>query len=290
MSHEITRRGFTLIELIVALTLFGLVTGAIYGVLRTNQVTYQWQVAQVDMHNTLRTTLSVLRNDLRDLDAGDPLGSDIFSMSSNELVYRATRSLWFLCQPPTATTITVFAADSLRFPRYGSSLNSSSDSLLVYSENDTLSVSDDQWMHFAISGSAAAGSACPGGQSSYTITLSGGALTGVLNGAPVRAMQTWRLATYADGNGDWWLGAQQLYNTGSVSALQPVVGPLNGASGLSLVYYDAGGNTTTTPSEVRSVAISVTSRSDGRVMTSSGLGYATDVLFTSVTLRNNPAN
>ncbi len=290
MSHEITRRGFTLIELVVALTLFGLVTGAIYGVLRTNQLTYQRQVAQVDMHNTLRTTLSVLRSDLRDLDAGDPLGSDILSMSSDELVYRATRSLWFLCQPPTATTITVFAADSLRFPRYGWSLTFSSDSLSVYSENDTLSVSDNQWMRFAISGSAAAGSACPGGQSSYTITLSGGALTGVFNGAPVRGMQTWRLKTYADVRGDWWLGAQQLYNTGSVSALQPVVGPLNGASGLSLVYYDAGGNTTTTPSDVRSVAISVTSRSDGRVMTLSGLGYATDGLSTSVTLRNNPAN
>ncbi len=65
MSHKITRRGFTLIELIVALTLFGLVTGAIYGVLRTNQLTYQRQVAQIDMNNTARTTLSVLRSDLR---------------------------------------------------------------------------------------------------------------------------------------------------------------------------------------------------------------------------------
>jgi prepilin-type N-terminal cleavage/methylation domain-containing protein len=290
MSHKITRRGFTLIELIVALTLFGLVTGSIYGVLRTNQLTYQRQVAQIDMNNTARTTLSVLRNDLRDLDAGDPLGGDILAMGGDSLVYRVTRSLLFLCQPPTATTITVFSADSLRFPKFGWSLSSTMDTLLVYTENDTMSVGDNQWARFAISGSPAAGTACPGGQSSYTITLTGGTLTGVDDGAPVRAMQMWKLKTYADGNGDWWLGAQQLYNTGSASALQPIVGPLNGATGMSMVYYDADGNATTTPSAVRRVAISVTSRSDGRVMTQSGLAYATDGLSTVVTLRNNPAN
>ncbi len=290
MSHEITRRGFTLIELIVALTLFGLVTGAIYGVLRSNQLTYQRQVAQVDMNNTARTTLSVLRNDLRGLDAGDPLGSDILSMGSDFLVYRVTRSLWFLCQPPTATTITVFYADSLRFPKYGWSLSAAMDSLLVYTENDTMSVGDNQWSRFAISGSPALGTACPGGQQSYTITLTGGTLTGVDNGTPVRGMQTWKLTTYVDGLGNWWLGAQQLYNSGSTSALQPVVGPLDGASGLSLVYYDVNGNATTTPADVHRVAIAVTSRSDGRVVTQSGLGYATDGLSTVVTLRNNPAN
>jgi prepilin-type N-terminal cleavage/methylation domain-containing protein len=160
------RHGFTLIELIVALTLFGLVTGAIYGVLRNNQLTYQRQVAQVDMNNTVRTTLHVLRNDLQDLDAGDPLGSDILAMGPDSLVYRVTRSLWFLCQPPTANTITLFYADSLRFPKYGWSMSSAMDSLLVYSENDTSSVSDNQWARFGITGSVTFGSACPGGQSS----------------------------------------------------------------------------------------------------------------------------
>jgi hypothetical protein len=112
----------------------------------------------------------------------------------------------------------------------------------------------------------------------------------VRNGAPVRGMQTWKLKTYVDGRGDWWLGAQQLYNTGTAGALQPVVGPLDGAGGLTLVYYDVNGNATTTPANVVRVSISVTSRSDGRVVTLSGLGYATDGLSTGVTLRNNPVN
>ncbi len=290
MSYEIERRGFTLIELVVSLVLFGIATGAIYSVLRNNQLAYQRQIAQVDMNNTVRTTLHVLRNDLLELDAGDPLGSDIVAMGPDSLVYRATRSMWFICQPPAVNSITVFYADSLRFPRFGWSLSSATDSLFIYAENDESTVSDDQWIRARINGAATFGNGCPGAQASYTIPLTGGLLGGVMDGAPVRSTQMWKLKTYADARGDWWLGAQQLYNAGSTSALQPVVGPINGATGLSIVYYDVDGATTTTPAEVARVAISVTGRSDGRVVTLSGLGYATEALSTGVKLRNNPIN
>jgi prepilin-type N-terminal cleavage/methylation domain-containing protein len=291
------RRGFTLIELLIALILMTAVGGAIYQILLNNQRVYQRQTQQVDMQNNLRTVVGFLPADMRELDAGDPLGGDILSMDSNVVRYKATRGLYFLCTAPDTLglSITVFYGDSLRFPRFVAYPNISRDTLYIYAEGDTTTRTDNAWLRAAVS-SVSYNTNCPQGvlptgAGGYTIGLTGlstAQLARVEKGAPVRSTQIWEVQVYQDALGDWWLGARDYYTSGSWTTVQPIVGPLSGASGLKLVYYDSTGAVTSNRSLVRRVGLTVETRSASRVVTLSGFDYAVEDLATQIALRNNP--
>lgn len=291
------RRGFTLIELLVALVMMAAVAGAIYQLLLNNQRVYQRQTQQVDMQNNLRTVAGFLPADLRELDAGDPLGGDILSMDSSVIRYKATRGLYFLCTAPdtSALTITVFYGDSLRFPRFIAYPNTSRDTLYIYAEGDTATRTDDVWLRSAISSvtynTNCPQGALPTGAGGYTIGLTNvtaGQLARVQRGAPVRATQIWEVQVYQDARGDWWLGAREYFASGAWSTIQPIAGPLSGAAGVKFAYYDSTGAVTTNPARVRRVRLAVTARSSSRVVTLGGFDYALEELATEVALRNNP--
>ena len=65
-------RGFTLIEVLVALTIMGIVTGAIYKLLNTSQRISLAQAEQVSLQSNVRTGSLVVPNELRE-------GVDIWS-------------------------------------------------------------------------------------------------------------------------------------------------------------------------------------------------------------------
>src|SRR5439155_226723 len=65
------RRGFTLIELMVALVLLAIVAGGIYQVLVTNQQTYLAQTQRIDLQQNLRAGVTILPADFRELDPAD---------------------------------------------------------------------------------------------------------------------------------------------------------------------------------------------------------------------------
>src|SRR5213594_1611690 len=112
------RRGFTLIELMVALVLLGIVAGGIYKVLVTNQQTYLAQTQRIDLQQNLRAGVTILPADFREL---DPADGDILLMSATQIQLRAMRQLSFLCTPPvlggglgTAVSMTVRATRPFR--------------------------------------------------------------------------------------------------------------------------------------------------------------------------------
>ncbi len=283
------RPGFTIAEILVVLVLLGVVSGIVVALLTRHRLVHDRQVTAVNMNNTSRIGLNVVRAELLQLSAGDVTGGDILAIAPDSIVYRAPRSLFFLCQAPdtVANTITLFATDSLRFPRFGWALTPSVDSLFIYAEADPSTNSDDSWLRANVLRTSVA-SACPGGAPSYTVLVDGVTLQGVTRGAPVRGTQIWKLKSYRDERGDWWLGAQRASHFGTVSVVQPIVGPLDGSTGFLLEYYNAAGLRTAVPRLVDRVSITVASRSDRRVLRASGLGYATQLLKTDVVLRNNP--
>ena len=91
------RRGFTLIELMVALVLLAIVAGGIYQVLVTNQQTYLAQTQRIDLQQNLRAGVTILPADFREL---DPADGDILVMTATQIQLRAMRQLSFLCTPP----------------------------------------------------------------------------------------------------------------------------------------------------------------------------------------------
>lgn len=279
--------GFTLVELIVALVIFGIVSTAIYQLLVNNQRLYRAQSAKVDLSQNVRAAVSILPDELRELDADDPAGSDILGMTSTALTYKEMQNLYVLCKAPTSGSTQIVLA---RGKYYGVTSLTTSDSLLVYAENDSTTRFDNEWLHASIQ-SISGGSNCPanglGGTPSYTVTLGNVTATqvsGVQAGAPVRGFQAAQVLLYQDANGDYWLGGRRYAPASGWSTTQPVVGPLT-STGLQFTYYDGSGATTTTPTSVARIAITVTGKSDP--VTGGANGYLTQDLVAQVTLRNN---
>lgn len=282
------RRGFTLVELMIALVLTGAVGTAIYQLLVSNQRVYREQTERVQVNDHARTAIVMLPSELRELDAGDPAGSDVVAMTASSLTYKAMRGLYVLCQPPNtgALQITVDNAQS-----YGiRGLDAAQDSILLFAENDPDTRGDNAWLHVDVT-SSTTGTACPGGTASLTLQLGGvtaAALGGVLDGSPLRTFEVTQVLLYNDGTGTQWLGGRRYQKaSGTWSGALPILGPLSNA-GLQLAYYDSLGAVTAVPSRVMRVGITVQSRSSRTVRRPAGMDYLLQDLLTHVSLRNNP--
>src|SRR5881296_4487916 len=93
----LTRRGFSLIELMIALVLLGLVSAAVYKVLVNNQRLYLAQTQTIDLNQNIRAAAAILPAELRELDAVD---GDITFMGPDSIRIRAMRQLAFVCATP----------------------------------------------------------------------------------------------------------------------------------------------------------------------------------------------
>ncbi len=272
--------GLTLIELLVALTLTGLVSTLAMGTLRMSIVGHRRIAGYVESSYVLRTAVNVLRSQLLELDAGDPSGSDILDMGRGFVEYRKMVGLLFLCGEADRLTgrLSVFRNDTLRFGDVGLVPTPGRDEIIVLSTGDRSRLSDDRW--FRLRFADIAGSyECPGGEPSLTFTTPDIPVEPLHAGAPLRVIQRFRLRVYADAVGDWWIGSQQSSADGGWSAVQPVVGPLV-VSGLELTYYDRSGVGTSDPAEV--------ARIGANVFVGGRIQNKVRALRADVALRNNP--
>jgi len=284
------RSGFTLVELITALVLFGIVGTSIYQLLVNNQRVYRQQTARVDVNQSARSAISILPGEIRELSAGDPAGSDIVQMTASSLTYKAMRSLYFLCAAPNTGTFEVILDGSTFFGLRP--LDATRDSIFLFAEGDPSTRADDAWLHANVV-STTVGTACTGGAASLTVRLSGvtaAQLGNVESGAPIRGAEVVEVLLYADAAGDQWLGGRQYTKaSGTWTNTQPIVGPL-AAGGLALTYYDTLGVVTAVPADVARIAITVQSQGSEFVAGtgSSGRALMMQDIMTQVALRNNP--
>jgi len=286
----LTKRGFTLVELLIALVLMGLVSTAIYTLLVNNQRLYRQQTEKVAVNDNLRSAVAILTSELRELDAADPLGSDIIDMTATSITYRGMRGFRWVCLGPSIGN--VLALDTTRLGLR--SVDASYDSLLIYADSNPLLASDDHWYHANVTANPTNAVDCPGGSRRITFSISLGARTAlagaddVLAGSPVRVFEIARMMSYLDVSGATWLGMQRYNKTSGWTTLQPVVGPL-GAGGLTFTYYDANGNVTADRAQVARVQVTVIAQTADKVLrkTGGGVDYLVDTLVTQVALRNS---
>jgi prepilin-type N-terminal cleavage/methylation domain-containing protein len=280
-------RGFTLVEILTALVLLGIIGTALYQLLVANQRLYRSQVQRVAVNESARGAVSIIPSEIRELDAVD---GDVLAMTASSLTYKSMQALYFQCQPPNAGSLEI-TLDRTTF--YGlSAISAADDSILIFAEGDSTTRGDDGWLSASVS-STSSGTACPGSRPSITVGLAGlsaADLANVQNGAPVRTFRVVQILTYADAGGEWYLGGRTFQKASqSWGATQPIVGPLS-STGLALTYADTTGATTATLADVARVGIAVQSQSEERVYQSGGVGttYLLQDLVTQVALRNNP--
>ncbi|HXV86534.1 MAG TPA: prepilin-type N-terminal cleavage/methylation domain-containing protein, partial [Gemmatimonadales bacterium] len=159
------RKGFTLVELVVALTLFGVCAAGVARLLTHFQRHHLRQVEQAEVRATLQTSAWLISRDLRELDVTDPLGSDLVAVSDSSLTYKAMRGVHFTCLPSAlANPVVDSSALGLR------EADAQYDSVLVLATVAQGRESTDRWIHADLIG-ASAGSPCPGGRPGVQLAL-----------------------------------------------------------------------------------------------------------------------
>ena len=281
----LTRGGFTLTELLVALTLLGLVSAGALGVLRQTREAYRAESQEIDLQQNLRIAASFLPAELRELDAAD---GDLVSMADTAITIRAPRQLAVACRTPQlgpSGELTLTLRDA---PFHGlRDFNPAVDSLWIYSEGNVDGSKAVDWMLGSI-GSLAPDS-CSDGWPARRMTAvlhpSGGRVTSgmvVPAGAAVLGFETVTYRRYrSTEDRRWYVGMQ------TATDLQPLLGPVTD-DGLAFAYFDSSGTVTAEPSRVSLVEVRVRARTAQPIRRAGGrLENHVDSVVMLVALRNN---
>ena len=295
----LTRRGFSIIELMIALVLLGLVSAAVYKVLVNNQRLYLAQTQTIDLQQNIRAAAAILPAEFRELDAAD---GDIKAMTPTSLRIRAMRELAFVCDDPVlGGGLGQIVLSVRQTPIYGTRQTfKQGDSILVYWEGNPTTRTDDKWVPAQLQKDADPGfcndSLVPN-NAAYLLTLQPQWINdptlnrpgAIARGAPVRGFDKVAYELYQAPAPDtsWYLGQR---NPAQGGTIQPMIGPLIGANGVTFTYLDSIGNQTADSSKVSQIRIVLRARTASPIR-SGGAGvqdYKVDSVDTWVALRNNP--
>jgi prepilin-type N-terminal cleavage/methylation domain-containing protein len=255
------RRGFTLVEIMVALTMMLIVTGSVYRLMLSTQRLSRGQAERVTVQSNIRSGSLMVLSDLRELNTvtGGPADqNDILAMAANDISYRAMRGMGIICQAPAATQVRISRSS---FTGYRDPA-AARDSFYVFLEGDPDTETDDAWLPVAITG-VSSSTACPGawGPGITLTTPNTAALVGLATGTPLRFFEVMQVKLHqADGKS--WLGARSV---SAGEAVQPVLGPLADVDGFLLSYFTAAGVATADPTAVKSIRVTLRGVSDNAV-------------------------
>lgn len=280
-SAEVHRRqGFSLVEIMVAMALTSIVTGAVYRLLLASQRFSRAQLSQLSLQTNVRSGSIAALNEFRELGtvtAGSADQNDILGVTASGITYRAARGLGFLCQPPNANRLQIARGSfsGYRDPQ------ATRDVAYVFLDGAPDTEADDSWLGLPVV-DVATGATCPGSMGAgLTLTTSGAVPPDLPAGTPIRIYEVMELRSYQS-EGRSWLGAR---SAGTGENIQPVSGPLADPDGFRLEYLDAAGVQTSDLTAIKGIRIAVHAIGEDSLSPLSG-ARVEEELVSAVTLRN----
>jgi prepilin-type N-terminal cleavage/methylation domain-containing protein len=298
MQRILSRRGFTMIELLVALVLLGLVSAALYRVLVNNQRLYMAQTQRIDLSQNIRAATSILPAELRELSASEgDIGFPAQALSPTKIDIRGMRWLGFICKPPvlgaglTGLSMVIRGGSVGQPMFYGRDIKTT-DSLLIYYDGNQTTRTDDFWAWGRINASPS-NDACLDGKAGQRLvfdifppTFIGPNVNGAITlGAPVRGFARVTYQLYQpSGDTSWYIGYQP-----STGTMQPLVGPVLPGNGVNFAYFDSLGAVTANRLRIARIDVTVRARTAAPVRSGgqAPLRPIIDSVSTSIALRNN---
>lgn len=299
-----SRRGFTLVELLVAMVLLAIVAGGMMSIIVRQQQFYSGSAGVLETRGSVRDGMAMLTSDLRSL---SPPHGDLYSMGRTFIDFRLATGAAITCTinvnrrsvtvPPLVLASNAGLTSWISSPQSG-------DSVLVYDADTSVGAADDKWDSAQVSAAATASATCPttsgftatSGEASsgWLIPLNDTLTSTVKVGAALRFFRHARYQLFQASDGLWYLGFYDCLASRSpaCTSLQPVSGPYlpaanSGPSGLELTYFDATGAATTTPSLVRRIGIVTRAKSRSMIHTPGrAAGFYQDSLVAFLAVRN----
>jgi prepilin-type N-terminal cleavage/methylation domain-containing protein len=298
------RRGFTLIEIIVALGVAVMIGSLVTATMSRQQRLYGATSEAIDVRRSVRDAISILAEEIRGASARDTIR--LASDSAIELFTGLGGSV--ACAMVTASEVGLAPTTST-----GISLTSwlaapdTGDLALIYR---TTSSTPGVWERYRLLGvnTRAATTACPAATglssapgssgSSYVLTLSP-VPAPIAAGAAIRFVRRGRYSLYRSSDGKWYLGYRRCNATGASNcgAIQPISGNYQSFSsdttrtGILFRFFDSASQQLGPGSDpLRIARVQIVARALSSVsVTIDGVGKsAADSTTVSAALRNSP--
>lgn len=288
--------GATLVELVVALTIFGIVAVACLRALAMSGRWYERTTLAAEQHaqsDAARRLVSALPA------AVSPGDGDLITASDSAITWQATVGSAVVCNasggsfilPRAALTSGVDLASYTSAPQVG-------DAIVALHDGPSISPSDDVWSRHSIVGVHASTGGCVGGPLANPVTDASTpawrldaspVATAADIGAPVRILRPRRLVLYLSAP-DWMLGFTEWNSPAGWAALQPAAGPLSPprvpTSGIRFAWLDSLMRPDTTAPSAIAVMIRAPTRRPVRPIPG-GRPVSVDSLGFVVALRNH---
>lgn len=236
--------GFTLVEVIVAMTLTGLVVAGTLRALSAQKKFYARQARILDARHAMRAATTILASELREASPG---GGDVYAIAPDSVALRSTVGFGVAC------AVDLAAGQLALIHVSGHFRIDAGDSVLVFVENGEPD-GDDTWRALEVTAIGTTGPSCAWGAPSERLIRVSGSLNGVWVGAPVRLFRAYAYAPFQL-ESRWWLGRRDRSQPDYVPVAGPLAPPDSG--GLQFSFFDANGDAVSNPSQVARVYITV---------------------------------
>ena len=270
-------RGFSLLELIIALVVGLIVLAAVVQIMVVQGKSYRKQREVSDTRETTREASALLAWDLRQAAIG---GAPFATLANNSVAIRSPRAVGTIC------------AKHATLPRYGLWKTSGTFGATADDSAAVYALGRDKWQTLKITAVGSSGTmgvpACvwAGGRApdvvvEFAVTKKTDT-SWIKIGAPFRSFRRVEYAEFQTNN-RWWLGRR----VGAATSYEQLTGPLlaPGSDGLRFTYYDTLGAVTANPAAIGGVAFTLRTQSFKSTYVGQTYNYQLDSLTTSVAVR-----
>ena len=294
------RVGLTLVELLITLTLLGVI-GTILAQMMTDQQRFYHQTNEtMGLRRELRSAMSLMPADLRSVSS---VGGDIISFSTTQITFQATLGAGIICAKPNATTIDLPPLNMARTTLVNWHTTPAVGDTLYAFRTDSMGAGGDSWTTHRITSITPSADYCPGSpftdatldaeKSRWRFTVTPAVADSVKIGAAVRFGRSTQYSLVTGTSGKYFLGRAE-YVGGAWTAATPIAGPFTapnsaGTGGLRFVMYDSTGGAVSPSGNLRGISrIDLTLRGQGASSSGSvgGKTTAKDSITFRIALRN----
>ena len=250
-----TRRGFTLIELVVAIVVGAVVLALIGSIALRQRRVLSALTGDAALNGQLRDAGSMLPGDFR---AASVAAGDVREATDSSLELRETVASAVICDTLRGSVVLApFAPGDAAFAA-GFSTPAGDDTAWILTAVDSAS----KWLPFRIAGAAATGSGqCIAGgprldarastMPRFALALDSAGPPITLVGRALRITRPIRYSVYRSSDGRWYLGARD-WNSGVArfNSIQPLAGPFEAPTTATPAFqwFDTSGSRLVTPS------------------------------------------